>query len=625
MVKGDRFSAPIPESKQMAANLVIYCLEKITDYLEFERLCHDLMSREGYPSIEPLGGFADKGRDAVHVNRTDKTAIFAYSVREDWRAKLAEDADKVRKHGHRCDLFVFVTTSDLTPGERDEAVNSIKEQFGWKLDLFGLERLRILLEAKHADVRGIHPSIFPPQFFQSAGKDASSAGRDHMFVSYAPEDSVLADWLTRKLVSEGYKVWCEGTKLLGGEVYPKDVDHAIKRKTFRFIAIYSHASLKNAEITRQRALATSMADELPDDFVIPLNIDRVNASALDNKTRLLTFIPFDNWAVGLAGLLKKLETIKAPRLLPEGRQIVAASFSGPDVLSSTGEILFSNVLTVERIPQVVHRFRTTELLSAQDLNELRSAWPFRKTGPTSFLSFRKPPPEVFDKFKFRATGGAVWRDVREIDRIRPNDVVVELIRKSLVNKMRQKGLKYCSESGLNYFPRDLIKGDRIPYARPDGAKSSIGVLGKRKFWRPGHSEEYVYFLAPEFLVRRGLFAEFNVLVRLQLRFTDTNGKVLPPRTAVSRRKHLCRNWWNNHWINRIFAVSQFLADDGKIVVGDSDEDSLVLDPNPISLQSPKGIDEQALGTTPYEEREELLNTFEGEIDDGGNQVDEKHE
>ena len=71
----------------MAADPTIYCLEAITDYFEFERLCHDLMSLEGYKSIEPLGGFSDKGRDAIHINKSNETTIFAYSVREDWRAK----------------------------------------------------------------------------------------------------------------------------------------------------------------------------------------------------------------------------------------------------------------------------------------------------------------------------------------------------------------------------------------------------------------------------------------------------------------------------------------------------------------------------------------------------------
>jgi hypothetical protein len=48
-----------------------------------------------------LGGFSDKGRDAVHVNRLDGvTTIFRYSVREDWlghrRVRLAVHQERAR-------------------------------------------------------------------------------------------------------------------------------------------------------------------------------------------------------------------------------------------------------------------------------------------------------------------------------------------------------------------------------------------------------------------------------------------------------------------------------------------------------------------------------------------------
>src|SRR5215471_1372005 len=137
----------------MAPNVTIYCLEELSDYYEFERLCHDLMALEGHSSIEPLGGFGDKGRDAIDVSRSGQTTIFAYSVREDWRAKLAEDARKIRKHGHKCDTLVFISTAKFNVSERDEAVRFIRDEFGWTLDLYGLERLRVLLESTHPQVR----------------------------------------------------------------------------------------------------------------------------------------------------------------------------------------------------------------------------------------------------------------------------------------------------------------------------------------------------------------------------------------------------------------------------------------------------------------------------------------
>ena len=50
--------------------------------------------------------------------------------------------------------------------------------------------------------------------------------REHLFISYAWEDGALAEWLTLKLTAEGYRVWCDRFKILGGERWPEDIDDA---------------------------------------------------------------------------------------------------------------------------------------------------------------------------------------------------------------------------------------------------------------------------------------------------------------------------------------------------------------------------------------------------------------
>ncbi|MFE1748829.1 hypothetical protein [Coleofasciculus sp. H7-2] len=155
----------------MAANLTIYCLEKLTDYSEFERLCHDLMFLEGYSSVEPLGGFKDKGRDAIHVNKSQEVTIFAYSVRDDWKYKLATDAAKIAGHSHTCHELVFITTSQPTAGERDKAIADICNQYSWKLKIYGIEWLRLLLDVKHPAIKFEYPQIFPPALLPISNED----------------------------------------------------------------------------------------------------------------------------------------------------------------------------------------------------------------------------------------------------------------------------------------------------------------------------------------------------------------------------------------------------------------------------------------------------------------------
>lgn len=113
-----------------------------TDYLGFESLCHDLMSREGYKSIQPLGGTSDKGRDAIHFDKsTSISTVFAYSVRKDWEIKLEEDLKTVRRYAHECDQFVFVFTSPISATKFDKKKRAVKQAYGWDLDIYDLERI----------------------------------------------------------------------------------------------------------------------------------------------------------------------------------------------------------------------------------------------------------------------------------------------------------------------------------------------------------------------------------------------------------------------------------------------------------------------------------------------------
>lgn len=598
----------------MAANLTIYCLENITDYLGFERLCHDLMALEGYSAIEPLGGFSDKGRDAIHVNASNETTIFAYSVREDWRAKLAEDAEKVYKHGHVCCRLVFITTANVTAHRRDEAVEFIRKEFDWELNLFDVERLRVLLEVNHPHIRGQHPGIFPREFLEVQSRINTSTQRDHLFIHSAGEDDGgLAGWLTRKLTAEGYLVWCERVKLLGGETYPDDVDIAIRDRTFRFLGLYSRFSLRDPDVMRQRSLALSIASERQQDFLIPLDLDGVNLDQLDRVTSALNFISFkDNWAAGLKQLLEKLESIDCPRLLPTGKRVAAETFLDRDVLSAQKETVFSNCFRVLQIPSVIHRFKALKAIPKERLEALKSDWSYRKVDSITFLSFHKPPASIAKEYGISERGGGLWPEVEKIDGIWSPNLASELIRKALVVKCHQKGLKYCPEAKLLYFPPGLVKNNRLNFTRPnDVSKTWVAAHGKRTY---RFQRKYRYALAPVFSVRQDLFDEFTVLIRMRVRLANTAGKAFTDkRTIVSRRKHLCKGWWNNDWLSRVFAVSQFLADDGKITIGEPREAQIVIDASPLHLSAPVGINEDALGA-PSLERSDSLRNYDAHSD-----------
>jgi hypothetical protein len=133
----------------MSADRLTYCLERISSYRDFERLCTALLAGSDYPGIDPLGGTGDGGRDAiVRSDGNGQKIVFAYTVRGDWRVKLKHDCLRVRELKHNPDVFVFVCTEALNASEKDGAYRMVAQEFGWKLDLFDLERLRALLAGR---------------------------------------------------------------------------------------------------------------------------------------------------------------------------------------------------------------------------------------------------------------------------------------------------------------------------------------------------------------------------------------------------------------------------------------------------------------------------------------------
>lgn len=579
----------------MAANLIIYCLDNLTDYSEFERLCHDLMLLEGYSSIEPLGGFKDKGRDAIYVSTPKKTTIFAYSVREDWRAKLGEDAFKIKKHGHTCDNLVFITTAQPTAGERDEAIAYIRNQYGWDLEIYGSERLRILLDIKYPHIKRNYPSIFPPEFIIALEQINKFEERKHLFISYAPKDLVLADWLAKRLTAEGYLVWCEHLKMLGGEKFPDDIEKAIKNQAFCIVALYSQSSLTKPDLTLQRSIAISLIEERQEDFVIPIDVDGINKTKLDRKTQLLNFIEFNkNWAEGLKNLLNKLEYNKCPKSLPEGAKVSLSAFLYEDTTVDKTENIYSNYLKFKKIPNIIYLFEAENTNLDLESENLNLEWSYRQIDNKNFLSFHQPPNWISEKLQLNLSRNNCWQELINIEGISTKNLVSELLRKALIVKCHHKGLKYCPETRLHYFPQEFAKLNRLNYIKYDGSKSFVQAVGTRTYWRPAKAEKYQYHLAPTFYISQNLFNTFTLQIRLRVRLADDNGVLLDKRKAVSRRKHLCKNWWNNDWLNRIFAICQFLADDNQIIIGDRENEQIIVHAIPTHFTAPIAIDEASI-------------------------------
>lgn len=164
--------------------------------------------------------------------------------------------------------------------------------------------------------------------------------RDHLFVSFAPEDWALAEWLTLRLTREAYRTWCRRFPILGGESYPRQIEEAIASRACRVLVLVSPAALSNPNTMRDTTLARALDRQRGESVLIPLLVDAVEPAAFDGVFGTTPAISFcDRWETGLTALLAMLIDAGVPRpvsdperVADEARQFLASRRSWHTVL-----------------------------------------------------------------------------------------------------------------------------------------------------------------------------------------------------------------------------------------------------------------------------------------------------
>lgn len=421
--------------------------------------------------------------------------------------------------------------------------------------------------------------------------DAGHA-RNHIFISYAWEDGAFAEWLAKILTREGYYVWMDKLKLLGGEPFPKDIELAIDNGTFRVLALMSKYSKDKKSPRRERMLAdkAGTAQKIKD-FVIPLIVDDLSPNDLDFLTTELTALKFnENWNDGLTALLKKLEKINAPKDVTAGaNRLSKLLLENPNCLSSKPEQLISNLFEIEEIPNEILCYQP---IRRTVLDGINTEWIYYQS-ESGMWSFTEPPAEVVDSVKLK--NKIEWRGCKNIDGIVPRNVVVNLIYKSLKNYCIQKGLHYSVEDDTLKFLPGFLDNDKIKFTNHLGKKSTVLVTSARtSHYRNNEKVKFRYSIGPEFRVLLDQFSIPTISLGIKLSVSDLNGRPLRPTTALGKRKKTARSWFNNHWLNRKIAILQWLTDGKSVKLLESPSGSLTISPKLINFEVDASIDEIAL-------------------------------
>lgn len=415
--------------------------------------------------------------------------------------------------------------------------------------------------------------------------------RDHLFISYATEDFRFVDWLCLRLAREGYLIWCDRLKLLGGESWPKEIDSAIKLRSFRLLAVLSKSSLNKDNPLKERTMALNLGRERKEKFIIPLNLDGLKPIELNWTQSDITFIPFsDSWFLGLKQLLKKLTDDGAPKS-PSAEALLSKHFEEEAILETRPERLWTNMLEIVALPSELYRYESAKTSNAILDSEVFKQWPYFRESASTCWSFEPPSENVKERLKLSQHGKIVdWRSVTGPDALKFLNIGKKVLNRAVHHKMLSVGLEENADGDV-YVPKAL--GDeKYPFQNYSG-ETKLKLGGVRNFWISGKHVSVRYHFAVYPKAYFDLGGKDFIQFFLKLHLTELDGIPVPRKSVQSRRRQIARSWWNHQWISRLMAITSMMADGNgaEIPIGTS---GLKLSRYPTQLEIPVGFDEAKL-------------------------------
>jgi hypothetical protein len=576
----------------MSADAIVYCLERVTDYRDFERLCSALMAGGGYPCLDPLGGTGDEGRDAIiRSDEQGRKVAFAYTVRNDWETKLKSDCKRVHEMGHAPHVFVFVCNEPLSASQKDEAHAYLQNTYGWTLDLFDMERLRVQLVSPQRHLIAQHPGIFTPPFFPQRGGQSIAESRDTLLIDHVPLDHALATWLARRLSLAGFRTWCNGTAPLAGENADDTVRKLLEVRANQYLPVLTATSLDDS-VYRERCTIAGAKD----DFVLPCAAAVAGDPRVPSRLAKLALADFSgSWDIGLKQVLARLGTLGIkPSLDPDrGRQIALGDYLPTRVTTATPEPVFANVFPLT-LPSAMLIFDLREQLTNEAILTLRKRWAFVEVEERRLVAFTSPPPGSIQRQRVDHTPAFAWRDIPERFGKGTNNLAKELARRSLEVACAQKGLQFCTDRNVFYYPKPDAGEWNQTIQQVDGRSTTVYLTGERTKRSGQRVTTFRYQLAPKFSPGYDADGTWNVVVRIYVRVTTAEGAPFEGKEIGRHRKRVTRSWWNQQWLPRMLGVVQALqTSEGVIEIGDAGR-AVRMQTKPLSWQCPVGLDVSAL-------------------------------
>jgi len=452
--------------------------------------------------------------------------------------------------------------------------------------------------------------------------------RDMLFVSHAnPEDNEFTRWIALQLANEGYGVWCDLTKLLGGERFWDDIDEAIRKRTAKFLFVLSRVSNVTKESPRDElelAHTVRRAEKLGD-FIIPLWIDSLSSNDFHVRLQSLNAVRFqEGWRSGLDSLLKKLEKDSVPKLEGFGPTAVRSwwrTFRDPRfAVRETPEILLTNWHSIAPAEYYVHSLERVDQSGPGPLSPPDTlpypAVPYNQYlvsfAPTADLVPHMGSVRIHETRQVTLGGSANEEPELLWSRKDRSTTLIQLLNQSWQQMVTRRGLPTSTFSGGQpslYFKKGTAAEDKVEYIDSAGKKHWRNVVGistlgtnpdgspRLRYWHFGLEARGVMKPRPGFLIKP------HVL------FSDDGELIWTSSARLHRaRRSQCKGWWNDKWRDLILGTMAWIANGSQVILLPvSQKSSVSVSITPLQFESPFSYDEAEL--------DRVLNPDDMDVDD----------
>jgi hypothetical protein len=385
--------------------------------------------------------------------------------------------------------------------------------------------------------------------------------RDVVFISHAtPDDNEFVRWLGTRLTAYGYKVWADIFDLAGGTPFWTSIEDVLRKSTLKVVFVVSTASCdpNRSGVRNEISVADAVKKLLKDpEFIIPARIDDIPFADLPIQIHQLNVIDFTTgWGAKLAVLVETLTKAKVPRvatdLSVEFDRWRQASVRSDVVVERGEEPLLTSVLPIVRLPEEIsfYEYEGENKKFEQAVDTVPYPHAMHNRLLVSFAAAHEIqahlPPDLIVSLR----GTARFSDFLEgtvTDPIGPhrrdaNNWAVRMLRETFEAYLEARGLlAYAASAGtVMFFPKDLLRDDRVHYTNAKGKRTRKNVVGFSKVLN-AH-----WHLGMRAVVRLGEAP--TVRLRPYVVFSRDGRKPLQDADEMTKlRRRFCKSWFNHVW------------------------------------------------------------------------------